>query len=530
MKKSLIILSLLFCFGCNIQDLDFSDLEGPVLSGKVALPIGNVSYTMRDLMEEVGDSSLQLEEDSTSLIIMTYFDSTDFDNIFDVIQIEDISSEGYIYLPSFPVSSESRPVIFEDTLIFSYPASENEILDSVFYSSGQLNFSIRSEISNNISYEVSIQNTRRISNNNPVNFTGTVSGGGSQNDTRDLTAFKTELTTIGDSNTYSANIRITIDLAAGESVPQDGLLVMNLGYVDQVFSLLYGKFGQDTLTVGDQVLDIKFFDELGESGFRFGSPEITFHFESTFGLPFGVLFNGMYGVNKSDNTSDTLYLTGAATTNPQIVEQSSEPYTGQSSQVVLNKNNSSIQDFLATTPSSIGLSITAIANPLDALQSNFISDSSDLKTAIEISLPLELSLDNLTRDINFDLGSGLNFDEAEELTMRIVSLNGLPFSGRLEIEIKDELDSVIHVVPQVLILQVPILNGNGIVTQSREMISDVYMDVDGVNALRVGKNLTLRMILNTPSESQSRETYVKILADYKIDVQVSVLGKLKAEL
>ena len=87
MKNSSIaaLILLLTCFSCNVGDLDFSNIEKPTLEPTVAIPLGSLSYTMRELIEKVGDSQLDLQEDSSSLIHLAYYDTASFNSGEEII-------------------------------------------------------------------------------------------------------------------------------------------------------------------------------------------------------------------------------------------------------------------------------------------------------------------------------------------------------------------------------------------------------------------------------------------------------------
>ncbi|MFY0607539.1 MAG: hypothetical protein JXR10_12555 [Cyclobacteriaceae bacterium] len=530
MKKLSTALIMLFCLSCNVNELDFDNLEGPTLSGKVALPLGTISYTMRDLIEEVEDGELRLEEDSTSLIILSYFDSAEYSAGDDVLYIDDIVNGAAISIPSFPALPFDTTYVIDTTFVFTYPASESEALDSVFYDGGSLTFSLSSNLPYDVDYSFTLAQTTRISNGEAVSFAGSLVGNSSVNSSEELSGLRTELTSQDGNNIFIMSVTIDIDLATGQATTGNNTLDIELGFIDQDFETLYGKFGQDTIQIGEESLEISFFDDLGDFGLSLGSPSLNFHFESSLGLPIGLLLNGMYAVKNDGDNADTTYLAGAVTASPQVIEGALEPGAEQTSTISINTDNSTLRDFLGIAPNAIGFSLSAMANPIDPTLSNFLPDSAGIRTAIEVSIPLEVSLDNLSREIDFELGDGLEFDEAETLTMRIVTQNGLPFNARLEIDVKNETDSVIHTVPQVLVLETPLLNTLGIVTSPKKAVSDIIMDEAGVTALREGDKLVLRIILNTPSTGGSREFFVKVLADYEISASVSVLGKLKADL
>lgn len=519
----------LACFGCNVGELDFSNLEGPKLGPNVAIPLGTLSYTMRELIEKVGDSELNLEEDSTSLIHLSYYDTATFNSGSDIIQIVDIVNNEKIYVDEVPSSTESQVVQLQEHLTFKYPAEKNERVDSVFYTAGELVLSVRSFLAHDIDYDISLANTRRISDNSEVTFSGSLAANSSTSSSVDLEGHKTILAFSEDQgNIFGLTADITLFLGPDESVALNDSIEINLLYRDQEFSIIYGRFGQDTLDVGNETLDVKFFSDLGESGLRFGSPEINFHFSSSFGLPLGVLFKDMYGVDSTSSGNDTTYLTGSAATTPQIIAGATTPGEFEESTVSLNTSNSSLRALLGTSPNTIGFSLTSITNPEVADAFNYIMDDSRISTNIEMKLPMELSLENLTQELDFDLGGGLNFDKSDSVNIRLITDNEFPFSAKVGLSVLNENDSVLYNIPSKLVLEIPFLNLDGVVSQPRRQVSDIPIGKEGIDALSEGSTLRLTFTLNSPSGT--RDIFVKILANYRLSVTVSAIGKLDIDL
>jgi len=523
------LILLLTCMSCNVGDLDFSNIEKPTLEPTVAIPLGSLSYTMRELIEKVGDSQLDLQEDSSSLIHLAYYDTASFNSGEEIITINDVLNSEKIFVDKTEESSESQVVGIKENFTFKYPAENNEQIDSIFYKAGEMVLTVTSFLAHDLTYDIQIANTRKVSDNSFVTFSGELAANSSKSSSVDLVGYKTLLSFSEENgNVFGLDADISIFVGPNEGIPENDSIDITLRYQNQEFSLIYGKFGQDTLNVGGETLDVKFFSDLGESGLRFGSPEINFNFTSSFGLPLGILFNGMYGVDSTENGIDTVYLSGDAATIPQIIGGASTPGDAISSTVSLSPSNSSIRDLLGVSPNTIGFNLTSITNPEDPTQSNFVIDTSKISTTIEMKLPMELSLDDLTQEVGFDLGEGLEFEAADSVSLRIVADNGFPFSASVKLSIVDENDSTLFSVPSVLVLEAPFLNLQGLVTQSRRQVSDVPINKSGVEALAVGSRLKLILTLNTPSSN--REIFVKILADYRLDVKVSAVGKLSIDL
>lgn len=523
-KKSLFGFLTIVALSCNISDLDFDNIEGPTLDGEMALPIGHAHYTIRELLDKIEDKELELLEDSISLLHLIYRDTAEFGAGNEIINFDNIINSAQIQLPETPPSPGSQVIPVNMEFTFSYPADKSEEINSIFYKTGTLTLNLNSGLTYDITYQLTIQDTRHETTDVPVTFTGSLAANSTASDSLELADYKTELLLQNGLNTFNVEISMNILLDAGESINAGDAVTFELAYKKQAFDLLYGKFGQDTLQIGDTMLDMKFFANLG-AGMEFGSPQITFNFLSSFGLPLGIFFDGLYGVSGSDQFADTIYLRGPITSAHQTLQGAAQPGESINTTIALNNSNSTIQDLLAQSPNTLGFNLKALSNPDDLLAQNFVLDSSKINTVIEMLMPLEVSLNDLTREIGFKLGDGLEFDDADSIAIRIVSENGLPFNASLQLYIEGEGDTVLYTVADKLVLETPFIDQNGIVTQSRKFVSDIPISKEGINALNQGTRMVLILTLNTPQNTGNNKAYIKVLADYAIDLKVAAFGK-----
>ncbi len=504
--------------GCNVDGLDFENVEGPTWTPGPAIPIGYANYTIRELIEEINDTEIDLQEDSTTLLYMIYRDTADFNSGSEIINIDDVTNTArYDLTPAVGPAT----VTFNTTFEFTYEADNGEPVDSVFYSAGSLVANLTPSFSSGFTYSLTIDNTTNVSTGNPAVLTET-------QPTQDLTGHKTFLNRVGGLNTFTAAFEVTIDLQAGESLSASDFIDVTLTYQNQEFSLLYGKFGQDLLEVGNQTLNIQLFENLGNSGLEFGNPTLSFDFQNTFGLPLGIKFDGLYGL-KDD---DTLRLSGDITEDTLGVRILGAALPGTSSNTVieLNRSNSNIVDLLNSSPDQMGFNLNAWTNPDDPNEINYVEDDSEITTFIEMTLPMEVRLNDLTRRINFNLQGGLKFDEADSVTIRVVTVNEIPLYVLMDMEILDENDSVLYSVANNAIISTPFLNTDGSLKEARKAIEDIPLSKEGIEALNTGTKIRMTTLLNSPKSRTGNDIYVKILADYQIDIQVSIVGTLIIDL
>ncbi|MBV6645999.1 MAG: hypothetical protein KI790_11150 [Cyclobacteriaceae bacterium] len=532
MKKFVaIFFALLVFWSCNVSDIDFDNIETPTLNGLFAFPIGEFTYTMRELIDEADDAEVEIEEDSiTTLLSLTYRDTISYSSDSDFISIPDVSNSQTVSLPITAPVPAPVAVNLDSTYSFIYQPVNNEQLDSVIYDAGTLTFEVSSTLSSTIDYDFTVGNTIRIANNQPVVFSGTLNNN-TVVQTQDLAGYKTTLVPSGTRNEFQGNFTGSIQLQAGQEITANDAISFTLTYSDQSFTVLYGFFGQDTIEVGNQSIDVTFFDELGgDGGIEFRDPQINFNFENSFGVPIGVSFARVYGVETDSTTglSDTTFLEGSAATTLQNVAAPTVNEVGSSAQslVSLNASNSTLNEIFGSTPEQLTFEVSAVSNPPGVNQQNFLIPNSEITAFIDVSLPMELKLDNLTREVDFDLDGGVDFDEADSVSIRVVSANELPFSALVDLQILNAGDTVLYEVTDNRVLATPFLDLDGITREPEINVAQIPLDSTGIRSLNNGDRLNLILRLNTPETLNSQEIYVKLLARYALNVKVSVIGKV----
>lgn len=511
---------------CNTNELEFDNIQIQPITGVYALPLGEISYTMRQLIEEEQDGELELEEDSTSLLTFIYRDTISYaiDNEF--VNITDISQSGIVTVPQELTPGTAVPLSQSFTL--TYDAQGNEELDSVFYNSGTVSIVTTSTAPGALSYSYEIVNTRSVATDASLTLNGNLNGAGTDTQTSSLVGYKT---TLNNNNEFTINFTGTINLGVAETLTGNEELRFDVTYANQTFSIVYGKFGQDTVQFGNQTLDISFFNDLGEEGLIFGNPIMKFDFQNEFGIPISVDFSG---INGSDGGGGTQTFLGGSITREPLPEIASpdadSPGTIAESTIEINRGNSSIVSLFATSPSELMFDVKGISNMQNPNQINFVQPGNSIEAAIEIEIPLEIQLQNLQKTLYYSLGDGLDTENVDSAFVRIYTENELPFSGILEMEIQDIDSNTLYTSDETVVLNSPFININGFVTDANGVANDLYLSQAGVDALAVGAYLVLKVTLNTPTSLTSRNIYVKVLADYELLIRVGVGGKVNIDL
>ncbi len=548
-KFVFIIVSASLIASCNVGELEFDNLEVTPITGVFSFPLGESTYIMRDLVANQTGDSLSFQEDSTSLYTLLYYDTITYSTPDDLVQIDDINFSGAI--GTIPTAVGPGTVNLGDSFEISYDPQENEELDSVFYESGDLTITTTSTIAGDVAYTFTIANTTNVNNGNPITVTGNISNGGTDMQTRSLIGHKTVLTDPSGSNALAVDLDAVVTLSGMQSLAGTETLSFDLTYGNQSFSLIYGKFGQDTIQVGDQSIEIDFFSQTAREGITFGNPSITFDFRNLFGVPIGIDFEGVFGDDGAGGNQ--VFLTGDIVRNDPVIEgsplDSPTPTTpGDIAQTIveINRDNSNLVQLLSQSPERLVFDVAGISNPESTTAGNYLQPTSSITANVTLEVPMEVQFVNFQEEGSFGLGDGLDLSNVDSAFIRLVSNNELPFSGAVNLVVQDA-DSV-NLFPitdttdpqfdqeqldrftNIPVIKAPLINFNGEVTDPSGATEDIALTKEEVELISGASHIIITMVLNTPVTQTSREIYVKILADYTLSLKVGIGGKFNLDL
>lgn len=526
---------VLLVLGCDFNQINFNDVENVRLRSLVAFPIGETTYRLDELLEEVNTEGVDLYADSTNdnVITLLFRDSINFVTQDDFIQVDNIINTDTLALPA--VTASPSPVtipIPEQEFTFTYPATNDERLDSVIYAAGLMRLDVTSTLPFEINYTFTVENTRRPDGSSVV-FNGQLNNGQElAPPTENLAGYSTSFDRVNGENQFTVRISGNIVAPANPGLPASELF-FTLNYLNQDFEILFGNFGRDTVQVGQVATDISFFQELGDGGLTFESPRISLLFENEIGVPAGLDLGTIYGtkLNGATGQTDTVFLEGPITRVPQPISAPETPGNVVEDSITITGNNSRLNDIIGISPDQLVFDLTAITNSGAQEQQNFYRDGLELNTAIEILLPFAIQMRNLRRDVDFDLPEDFEFDEADSLTIRIATRNQFPFFAEADLQFLDENDTVVYESTDRLVLATPFLNAQYRAQEPEANRADFAISREGIEALNENvERVRLVIYLSTPQSLNSRQIYVELLADYTLTIKASIVGKLNTEL
>lgn len=552
-----VVISASLFAACNVGELEFDNLEVTPIQGPFVFPLGQSTYVMDELLEKQTGDSLNFQEDSTSLFTLFYFDTISYSAPDDFIQFNDIVQMGSTNPPAY-LAGAARQETFTASFDLEYNPEDGEIVDSLFYLTGDLTFTTDSEIPADIDYTYTVQNTTNINNGTPIAISGTVTNTAapvdSDTQTRSLVNHVTKLT--GNNNTFTVDLEVTVSLAAGQSLTGLEDLSFTLTYGNQTFGLIYGKFGQDTVQVGNQSLEIDFFSQAAREGITFGNPSMTFDFRNSFGIPVEVDFSGLHGVDSEGNQT---FLIGDIVNNPPIIEGSdvnspgvNTPGETVQSIIEINRTNSSLVNVLGSSPEQLVFDVKGKSNPESETELNYLQPTSTITAYVEVEVPMEIQLEDYQETGAFSMRDGFDASNLDSAFIRLVTLNELPFTGTVSLEVQAEdstvlfpitdesdprYDSVVTNHPtqierltNIPVIKAPLININGDVTDPSGETHTVALTNEELQLLSGAARVVITMTLNTPVSQTSRDIYVKIFADYTLTLKVGIGARFNLDL
>lgn len=523
----------LCCCGCGINELEFEDISVPDYQPTLAVPLGVASYTMRDIVTDLQGDGLEMEE-GDDYFLTIIFNDTSFND----------QREAFLYFPPiakntivFPFVSASprnevEVIEFEETVTFSFDPFFNEKVDSIFFDSGQLTLEINSRFRSDLAVDFEFPSLTTASDGEAVRFVDTLNFGSTVPVTAvqrtSLEGKKFVFRRVGDANDFDIVIRGKVIVQPGQSVGFADFLRFTLVFSDPTYSHVHAFVGRKQGLLQDRAIDLDFFETFGDYGLEFSDPKIKIAVSNSFGFPSGLLIDSL---SASNSDSSSLTLTGPVTETLHFIDYPGTDSIGitKTTEVVINTQNSNIRELFGITPVRFNTPLTVITNPAEFTpnENNFITDSSSYTTITTVELPFEVRMRELISNRKFRL-SGLGLEDLHDGLLRVYTVNEMPFEGKLAISFLDNKDSLLYQLPETMVLAAPVLDSAGRTVEAKTLLSEVELGPEGSAMLKRAHRINAAIIIST--FEASNEGYVKLFADYKLNISISVEGQLKIEL
>lgn len=532
-KKYLCLLLIssftLITYSCNLEYFDNAEWEDPVFSPTLAVAIGEISYTVSDLFEQLNDPSVAIVPNSENVVTLLYVEQLSSQDASEFLIIQNQGFNGSVDSGIDSPNSPARTTInVNETFAYDLTLESGQEFDSISFAGGTFEVAIVSDIQSEVTFTLTISSLVNIESGLPLVATSTVSPSNTSfNLVQDLADYKGIFSNDGlggvSSNKVLIEVEYAIAIEVGDNLSSDDALDFEVNFIAPEFQQIFGFIGQDQLDISSQTIDLEFFNSFDEGVIRFADPKFTFSFDNKFGFPIGIDFQN---VTATDADGVTLALTGSVTESVQIINAPTIDQLGESvsTEVTLEVANSNIDALMSSKPISMTFDVVAVTNPTSGpTQYNYLEGDSYLDVNIEVEIPLHIGLENLTAEESMDFSNIENLDQVESVILRMIVDNGIPMSGDVEVIFMNGNNTVYTISNRSLFDGAPVGN-DGRVTSSVETIVDIVVDKAGVEAISEATQILLRATLSTTGASAGEN--VKLFADYRMDIKMAMQVKL----
>lgn len=304
-----------------------------------------------------------------------------------------------------------------------------------------------------------------------------------------------------------------------EEYNQNDQITIMLGMENLDFSLVEGYFGQTTIDIEEDVLDLDVgvLEEIG-SGILLETPNLRFIVDNSINIPFQINLNL---TGSSDNESVSL-------NGPSI-----DVSPGQAMSVVTSvtdfDESSGLPQLIAINPSELIYSGTAITNPSGQVIENSITPGSEILIGFEMDLPLYLRMDDVKRIDTLALNFGEDnnqTDYIDSISLKIHTENEFPFDVDLMILFTDSVSGFVLDSLDVELLDAAETDENGRTIAANIYDSNVSLSSSQIDALINSNRLLLDITMNSFDNQNSA---VRLYTDYQFNISLGAILELNIE-
>lgn len=532
-----ILLACLFFFlaSCVKNYFDFDKIADSKWTPGVALPMVYTSLTIDDIIK-VSNSESNFAIGPDNFVTLVYKGNLFSLRADEIIILPDNSNTQDIYVPGpdLPVISSGGTASFSSSQTINFNTGGQTLIDSLIYKSGTLDITINSTIQHNVQINLSIPSLVKSGNpyfvTLPLNYSGSLPVTAASS--LDLSGYTFDMTLGGTTtNQFNISYSITVNGISGNPISSSDFINVKTDFINNKFDKIYGYIGQQLLSPDLDTVHISLFDNVEEIGtFTLVDAKIKTIISNSYGVPIKANFTVLEGYRPG---TGTFPVNGSGVPNPLPLPSPAMPQIGQvlKDSFELNNINSNVVQLINFQPKYFVYQLNSQSNPGGPAQ-NFVIDTSVFAVDLQIDMPLHGTAVVFTVQdtFDFDLPEG---DDLDSLLLRIYVANGFPLEVGLQVYFVDTTDSPFGTIYTLLdsvlapfqnILNSASIDVNGKAIGSMEKTIDQWFDSGKLKNIAKAKKIFVRGQMTT---SNNGNTNVKIYSDYKLDVRIGAMAKLK---
>lgn len=508
---------------CNIRYFENPEFGDIIFDSSLAIPVGEITYTVSELFEELNDAGATIGTNTENVVTLTYQEELQSQSASGFLEVLDQNFSASVQSGT-TINNPPVTVVVASVELFEFDLSQtaDEAYDSLFFNGGNMAFTVNSDINADIAYTATFLSLEE--GGAPIVFAGNLSAGSSGVvENRQLAGVKGkfDVDAAGDPARSKFLIRVEYNatITPSSSIAATDQLSFNIGITNTTFDRVYGSVGNQSLDVGQQTIDLGFFDNFDTGEIRFADPKVRFVFDNSFGFPIGIDFQQISSVS-SDGSSTTLQ--GDVVNSLQVVNAPTINQEGQTirTEIELNAQNSNIEDFLTSQTRQVVMNVSAESNPSNTPQVyNFINDENLLDVFVEVEIPLDVNMNGLAVEESVNFTNGDDLQEAKQLLFRIIAENELPLAGLVELQFLDAQANVIFTVDQRAAFSAAPVGADGRTTEAVMSTTDVTLTDSEIRIIENATSINVVATLTTTDAQQGGS--VKFFDDYELKFRLA---------
>lgn len=447
------------CFtSCDVSYFD-KEMEGSKINLELPIPIGTSEYSIDRMFEDLEFEDI--ESDTDGNLKISYTESIEGgDNTAFNVEVGDINVNTLIPLPTvvsnnFIGGSFTVPAIFEQDLeTEGEEIKEIELSQQItkaIFDQGTLDIVLKSDYDSEVELSLTIPSLK---DENGAAYTVTkIFSNGTETINLELKNYDADFTHDGTAlnqtfNSFVVKYTTKLKLRAGDVFNDTDELRFDVNIKDAgAPEAVFGDFLKEGFDVSNQTISLDFFDDFGDGGISFANASMKLVAKSGYGFPIGLDLSGITAKNNTSGTSIQLNRTegNEVIFNGVAVEDYDVTKSVVETELILNGDNSNINELLSSKPNEIDLSVSGSANPehIDGEPNeNFFAKGYDgFGIDLVIDVPLNVKFDNIEFTETFEFDVDEISEELESLSLKIATENEIPLTGAINLVFKDVNDN-----------------------------------------------------------------------------------------
>ena len=498
---------LLILLSSCLKKVDFDNINDINYQAEWAIPLLQARLELNDIVAD--DSTFTVDPNGGIRII------------FEDDSVAGIATAELVKVPDqepnlFTITSGVPNAVFD----LSMGTLAGAQFKNITIANGLLFWSVDNPVNNPVQIELAILNATL--NNDSAKFIFQANQMGLDTGSIDISGLDFDLT-VGDS-TYN-NLHYRLKILSDGGAPNGTNYNTNLQLKDLVIEDAVGYFGKRTIPLPSSVFNtqISGFENI-LNGLKIENPTIGLKIVGNVGIPFE-LSPDLDGINKNGAITP-LTLPNIGYNGPLVQGD------WDTSNIIINKGNSNIVDFISNVPSNIAFAGGVTVNPLGKSGfDNFVNKDGKMYVGVKIDIPLEIRTTNLLLEQwLYDIDWGVEADQLdiiELLKLHFKVTNGFPFDANLKMVFYDKVSGLASDSIDVDLLTSALINAQGQVIDPTITRSVIEFDQQNIKNLLTSNKIKLLVTLNSYNNGQD---VVKLYASDFIKIAIGVQTKVNYNL